>query len=73
MLQKMTDEKARHTCSNRYAAYLSPTTFAAEITQSVTGFLPISLPQTVLAWTVLASISLFLSLLAAKKARWREV
>jgi ABC-2 type transport system permease protein len=57
----------------RYAAYLSPTTYAAEITQSVTGFLSISLIETALAWTVLVAISLFLSLLAAKKARWREV
>jgi ABC-2 type transport system permease protein len=57
----------------RYAAYLSPTTYAAEITQSSTGFLSISSVEIVFAWTVLVAISLGFSLLAAKKARWREV
>jgi ABC-2 type transport system permease protein len=57
----------------RYAAYLSPTTYAAEITQSSTGFLSISSVEIIFAWTVLLAISLGFSLLAAKKARWREV
>jgi ABC-2 type transport system permease protein len=57
----------------RYAAYLSPTTYAAEITQNSTGFLSISSVEIISAWTVLVAISLALSLLAAKKARWREV
>ncbi len=57
----------------RYLAYLSPTTYAAGIAQSATGFLRLA-PAALLAdWAVLIGVTLCLALVAAKKARWREV
>lgn len=57
----------------RYLAYLSPTTYAAEIAQSSTGLLHISTLSVVLAWTVLAAVTTVFAVLAVTKARWREV
>jgi ABC-2 type transport system permease protein len=57
----------------RYVAYLSPTTYAAEISQSVTGFLPLSTLEAAVAWSILLASTAFLTLLAVKKARWREL
>ena len=57
----------------RYLAYLSPTTYAAEIAQSTTGFLQLSTVELIFAWVVLIAITLALALIAVKKARWREV
>lgn len=57
----------------RYLAYLSPTTYAAEIAQSALGFLQISTLEVVLDWVVLISVTVVLALIALKKARWREV
>jgi ABC-2 type transport system permease protein len=57
----------------RYLAYLSPTTYAAEIAQSTTGLLHISTTMFVLDWAVLLTITLALAWVAIKKARWREV
>src|SRR5439155_373710 len=57
----------------RYLAYLSPTTYAAEIAQSTTGFLQLSTVELIFAWVILIAITLTLALIAVKKARWREV
>ncbi|MGP8125903.1 MAG: ABC transporter permease [Nitrososphaerales archaeon] len=57
----------------RYLAYLSPTTYAAEISQNTTGLLPLSTLGVALAWGVLFATTGFLALIAVKKARWREV
>lgn len=57
----------------RYLAYLSPTTYAAEIAQSTTGLLQISNTEFVLDWLVLIGITVILAWVAVKKARWREV
>jgi ABC-2 type transport system permease protein len=57
----------------RYAAYLSPTTYAAEIAQGASGMINLSFTSTVTAWIVLVAVSLALLLISAKKARWREV
>ena len=57
----------------RYLAYLSPTTYAAEIAQSTTGLLKISTAMFALDWLVLIAITLVLAWVAVKKARWREV
>jgi ABC-2 type transport system permease protein len=56
----------------RYAAYLSPTTYAAEIAQSATGLVQLSATDVFTAWTILIAVSLFLFLIAAKKSRWRD-
>jgi len=57
----------------RYAAYLSPTTYAAEISQNTTGLLQLSTLEVAVAWGVLFVTTAILALVAVKKARWREV
>ena len=57
----------------RYLAYLSPTTYAAEIAQSTSGLLQLSTLSFALAWLVLIAVTIVFALLAVTKARWREV
>jgi len=57
----------------RYAAYLSPTTYAGEIAQSSTGLIQLSTTDVFLAWTILVAVSLALLLVAVNKARWRDI
>ncbi len=57
----------------QYLAYLSPTTYAAEIAQSSTGLLQISTLSLAVAWLVLIAVAVFFATIAVKKARWREV
>jgi ABC-2 type transport system permease protein len=58
---------------HRYLAYLSPTTYAAEIVQSVTGRLTMDAGMMTIDWLVLAGITVSQLVLTARKARWREV
>ena len=57
----------------RYLAYLSPTTYAAELAQGAAGYL--TLPPTTMAfdWIVLIAVTATLFLVARSKARWREI
>jgi ABC-2 type transport system permease protein len=57
----------------RYFAYLSPTTYAAEISQNLTGMVELSSGEIVTAWIVLVAVSLALLMISIRKARWREV
>jgi len=57
----------------RYLAYLSPTTYAAEIAQNAAGYLPLTLSMVALAWSVLLGVTVALFIIAKSKARWREV
>lgn len=57
----------------RYVAYLSPTTYAAEIAQSSIGTLHLSSLDIALSWGILGSVTIVLALIAVTKARWREV
>jgi ABC-2 type transport system permease protein len=57
----------------RYLAYLSPTTYAAEIVQSATGYLSLSEPHLAVDWAVLISVTAVLFWISRKKARWRDV
>lgn len=57
----------------RYLAYLSPTTYAAELAQNVTGYLPLSRTAIIADWIVLLAVSVALFLIASRKARWREI
>ena len=57
----------------RYAAYLSPTTYAAEIAQNATSLITLSTAATAVCWAVLVVVSAAFSLIAIKKARWREI
>ena len=56
----------------RYIAYISPTTYAAEIVQNAIGALPLSPAALALDWMVIIGISAVLLFLAVKKNRWRE-
>jgi ABC-2 type transport system permease protein len=56
-----------------YLAYLSPTTYAAQIMQSATGYLKISLNMIILDWVVLAGVCAVILFIAAKKTRWKDV
>ncbi len=55
-----------------YLAYLSPTTYAAEIMHSATGYLTLSTPQLILDWAVLLGVCIIILLIAIKKNRWKE-
>jgi ABC-2 type transport system permease protein len=57
----------------RYLAYLSPTTYAAELAQSAAGYRVLSPTQTALDWTILIVLTVALFIVARSKARWREV
>lgn len=57
----------------RYFAYLSPTTYAAEIAQSSIGTLHLTSGSIAIAWVILACVTLALAGIALTKARWREV
>jgi ABC-2 type transport system permease protein len=57
----------------RYLAYLSPTTYAAELAQNAAGYLPLSLEMMALNWVVLLGVAILLFIIAKSKARWREV
>jgi ABC-2 type transport system permease protein len=57
----------------RYLAYLSPTTYAAEISQNLTGMVQLSSLDIAAAWIILSSVSFVLLLISIKKARWREI
>ena len=56
-----------------YLAYLSPTTYAAEIMHSSTGFLNISTNMLILDWGILLAVCAVILFIAVKKTRWRDV
>ena len=57
----------------RYVAYLSPTTYAAELAQNSAGYMPLAFGNILLDWGVLVTVTVILFLVASRKARWREV
>jgi ABC-2 type transport system permease protein len=57
----------------QYLAYLSPTTYAAELAQSAAGFLTLSSANVLIDWAVLVITTVVLTVIAASKARWRDV
>lgn len=56
-----------------YLAYLSPTTYAAEIMHSATGYLKISNILLIFDWAVLIAVSAVILYIAVKKTRWKDV
>ena len=56
-----------------YIAYLSPTTYAAEIMHSASGFLDISLGNLIVDWVVLLAVCGVIMFIAVKKNRWKDV
>jgi len=57
----------------RYFAYLSPTTYAAEIMHSSTGYLVIPKSLVIADWVILVGVSALISFVAIKKTRWKEI
>jgi len=53
-------------------AYLSPTTYAAEIMHSATGYLNISTTHLLINWSVLIGFCAVIFIVVYKKAQWRE-
>ncbi len=58
--------------SIRPIAYLSPATYAAEISQNAIGDLSLSTTNLAIDWTVLIAVSGILFVLAIKKSHWRD-
>ena len=56
----------------RYIAYLSPTTYAAEIVQNAIGYLPLKTSNLIADWLIIIAISIALFVIVMKKNRWRE-
>lgn len=56
----------------RYLAYLSPTTYAAQLAQYEGGYIQLPPEMVLVSWVVLVSVTAILFLIAASKARWRE-
>lgn len=56
-----------------YLAYLSPTTYAAELMHSTMGYLKLSTANIVLDWAVLIGVCAVILFVAVKKTRWRDV
>ncbi len=57
----------------RYIAYISPTTYAAEIVQSSLGFLSITQTNLIIDWIVIITVTVIVLVIAIKKSMWREV
>ena len=57
----------------RYLAYISPTTYAAELAQNAAGYLPLSHTLISIDWTVLILVTISLAFVAKTQARWREI
>jgi ABC-2 type transport system permease protein len=56
-----------------YLAYLSPTTYAAEIMHSATGYLNIPVSMVIFDWIVLLLVCAIILFIAVKKTRWKDV
>jgi ABC-2 type transport system permease protein len=57
----------------RYLAYLSPTTYVAEIMQSAVGFLKIGESALVADWGIVIGLTAILLIVVSRNARWKEV
>ena len=53
-------------------AYLSPTTYAAQIVQGASGLVPLSITGAAIDWGALIGFTVLLFFIAAFKARWRD-
>lgn len=57
----------------RYLAYLSPTTYAAQLAQGMAGLQEVSATVTAINWVAIISLTVFLMWFCMRMARWREV
>jgi ABC-2 type transport system permease protein len=56
----------------RYIAYLSPTTYAAEVAQNAIGDLTLSATNLAVDWVVVLAVCVALFYIAVKKSHWRD-
>lgn len=56
----------------RYLAYLSPTTYVAEIMQSAAGYLSLSGETVLTDWAVVIGLTVVLLVVVSRNARWKE-
>ncbi len=56
----------------RYLAYLSPTTYAAQIGHGLVGFMDLPAETMMIDWAVLLSLTAFFLWVGMTKSRWRE-
>ncbi len=56
----------------RYAAYLSPTTYAAQLAQNLGGFQQAASNSILLDWAVLIALTAIFLWIGVRKSRWRE-
>jgi ABC-2 type transport system permease protein len=56
----------------RYIAYLSPTTYAAEIAQNAIGYLQLPASSLAIDWIVIIAVTIALFVMAMRKSKWRE-
>jgi len=57
----------------RYIAYLSPTTYAAEIMHSAAGYLNIPVSMVIFDWIILLVVCAIILFIAVRKTRWKDV
>ncbi len=57
----------------RYLAYLSPTTYVAEIMQNAAGYLQLSPSAAATDWAVVVGLAVVLFFIVSRNARWKEV
>lgn len=56
----------------RYIAFLSPTTYAAMISQNLGGYLALSTTTIILSWIILIILTIVLFFLSMTRSKWRE-
>ncbi len=56
----------------RYLAYLSPTTYVAEIMQSAAGYLKVSQGGVIVDWAIVVGLTAVLLVAVSRNARWKE-
>ena len=56
----------------RYLAYLSPTTYVAEIMQNAAGYLSLSEGTVLTDWAVVIGLTVILLVVVSRNARWKE-
>ena len=57
----------------RYLAYLSPTTYVAEIMQNVAGYLTDGANMVLTDWAIIVGLTAVLLVVVSRNARWKEV
>jgi ABC-2 type transport system permease protein len=56
----------------RYIAYLSPTTYAAQISQNLGGYVPLSMMSLLISWAILIILTIVLFYVSMSRSKWRE-